>query len=383
MSQDAPDTEPMIGSTPAALAPSVRIPSLSQAAVLTLGRAAVYAFGLLALLALTFAALGIPPEVALSQLWSGAFGDSNSGHLYNISETIIATAPLLLTGLSVIIAWRTGLFSIGAEGQLLVGALAATAVGVHGGAIPGPMLTFAMLIVGGVAGAAWGWIAGWMRVRRNVQEVISTIMLNYVAIYLVRFMVEGPLQERARVNPQSDQLPPGAMFAHLLPRTWSNDIPTRLHTGVALAILAVPLVWLLLYQTSTGFGMRLIGQNADAAKTGRFPVDRLRLQAMCISGALCGVAGVVELLGVTGRLYANFSPGWGYTAIPVALLGGLHPFGAAGSALFFGALTAGSGNLNRFSGVSSVVGNVIQASAVLAVVGARAWQARRAGGETD
>jgi general nucleoside transport system permease protein len=348
-----------------------------------LARLLAYGAGLLALLVVTFSALGIPPLEALSKLWIGAFGDSESGHLYNCSETIVQTAPLLMTALSVIIAWRTGLFSIGAEGQLLVGALAATAVGLHGGGLPGPLLTLVMLIVGGAAGAGWGWIAGWLRVRRNVQEVISTIMLNYVAVYLVRFMVEGPLQEKAHINPQSELLPSGALFAHILPRAWSNDIVTRLHSGVLLAVLAVPLVWLLLYRTEAGFGMRIIGQNAEAARTGRFPVDRLRLRAMILSGALCGVAGTVELLGVTGRLYANFSPGWGYTAIPVALLGGLHPIGSLFSALFFGALTAGTSNLNRFSGVSSVVGNVIQAAAVLAVVGARAWQARRTGNETD
>jgi ABC-type uncharacterized transport system permease subunit len=348
-----------------------------------LARFAVYAVGMAALLVVTFYALGIPPKEALPGLWSGAFGDSESGHLYNCSETIVQAAPLLLTALSVVIAWRTGLFSIGAEGQLLVGALAATAVGLHASNLPGPLLTLLLLIVGGAAGAVWGWIAGWLRVRRNVQEVISTIMLNYVAVYLVRYMVEGPLQERAHVNPQSDALPQSAYFAHLLPRAWSNDIVTRLHSGVLLALIAVPLVWLLLYRTGMGFGMRLAGQNAEAARTGRFPVDRLRLRAMILSGALCGVAGTVELLGVTGRLYANFSPGWGYTAIPVALLGGLHPIGTLFSALFFGALTAGSSNLNRFSGVSSVVGNVIQASAVLAVVGARAWQARRAGGEAE
>src|SRR5579871_5970232 len=264
----------------------------------TLSRAAAYTVGLLALLTATFSLLGIPPRLALSQLLVGAFGDNESGHLYNCSETIVQTAPLLMTALSVVIAWQAGLFSIGAEGQLLVGALAATAVGLHGGRIPGPALTLIMLIVGALAGAAWGWIAGWLRVRRNVQEVISTIMLNYVAVYLIRYMVEGPLQEKARVNPQSDMLPSGALFAHILPRAWSNDIVTRLHSGVLLALLAVPLVWLLLYRTEWGFGMRIIGQNAEAARTARFPVDRLRLRAMVLSGALCGLAGVVELLGV-------------------------------------------------------------------------------------
>jgi len=354
---------------------SDRVRGALRVALLT----AVNIAGLLVLLVVTFLALGIGPQDALGKLWVGAFGDAESGHLYSISETLVDTTPLLLTALSIVVAWRTGLFSIGAEGQLLVGALAATAIGVHCGQTPGPLLTLVMLAAGGFAGAGWGWLAGWMRVKRNVQEVISTIMLNYMALYLVKFMVEGPLQEKEHVNRQSDMMPSGALFAHVLPRAWSNDMVTRLHSGVLIAVLAVPAVWLLLFRTRTGFGMRLVGQNAEAARTGRFPVAKLRIQALVISGALCGIAGVVELLGVTGRLYANFSPGWGYTAIPVALLGGLHPVGAMLSALFFGALTAGSGNLNRFSGVSSVVGNVIQASAVLAVIGVRAWQARRTG----
>jgi simple sugar transport system permease protein len=142
-------------------------------------------------------------------------------------------------------------------------------------------------------------------------------------------------------------------------------------------------VFIYLFYTSNGFGLRVLGQNADAARVARFPVGRLRMQAMLISGALCGLAGAVELLGVTGRLSADFSSGWGYTAIPVALLGGLHPMGVIFSAFFFGALTAGSGNLARFSGVSSVLINVIQAASVLAVVGVRAWKNRTAASETD
>ena len=348
-----------------------------------LARALMSVLGLTALLALTFAALGISPVTGLSALWTGAFGDAESGHLYAISETLVKTAPLLLTGLGVAVAWRAGLFSIGGEGQLLVGAIAATALGRLGATLPGPLLTTIMLVGGMAAGAFWGAIAGWLRVRRNVQEVISTIMLNYIALYLLGWMVEGPLQERAHRISQSDPLPDAALFARLIPMAWSNGIGTRLHSGVLLAFLAVPVLSLLLFHTTFGFGLRVVGQNAEAARTARFPVDSLRVRAMAVSGGLCGLAGVVELLGTTGRLYANFSPGWGYTAIPVALLGGLHPVGTLFSALFFGALTAGSGNLARFSGVSAVLINVIQAAAVLAVVGIRAWQRRRSGSEGE
>jgi simple sugar transport system permease protein len=339
--------------------------------------------GLIALMALAFLALGLSPATALPSLWTGAFGDAAGGHLYPLAETLVKTCPLLLTGLGVVVAWRAGLFSIGGEGQLVMGALAATALAHIAGRLPGPLLTLLMLLVGIAAGAFWGAVAGWLRVHRNVQEVISTIMLNYVALSLLGWAVEGPLQEQAHINRQSDPLPDATLFARVIPAAWSGGVGTRLHSGVILAFLAAVVVSVLLFRTSLGFGLRLIGQNAEAARAARFPVDRLRLQAMAISGGLCGLAGVVELLGITGRLYAEFSPGWGYTAIPVALLGGLHPLGTALSAFFFGALTAGSGNLERFSGVSSTLINVIQAAAVLAVVGARAWRLRRIGSDTD
>lgn len=349
-----------------------------------LARGAGSIVGFVVLLTVTFLALGVSPAEGLRALWVGAFGDAQSGRWYPISETLVKAAPLLLTGLGVVVAWRTGMFSIGGEGQLIVGAIAGTAAAKVGGSLPGPLLTFLILVCGMAAGAFWGWLAGWLRVRRNVQEVIGTIMLNYVAIYLLSWLVDkGPLGEAAKRVAQSDPLPSAALFARLVPPAWSDGIATRLHSGVLLAFLIAPLIYWLLFRTIAGFGMRTVGQNPDVARTTHYNVNSLRLRAMAISGALCGLAGAVELLGITGRLYANFSPGWGFTAIPVALLGGLHPVGTLFSALFFGALTAGSGNLARFSGVSSVLIYILQAVAVLAVVGWRAWQARRSGSETD
>lgn len=338
-----------------------------------------YSIGLIALLCVTFLLLRIPPLEALTSLWTGAFGDSESGHIYSISETLVKTTPLLLTGLGVVVAWKAGMFSIGGEGQLLMGALAGMAMGKIGAVLPPPLLTLLIIFAGAGAGAVWGGIAGWLRVKRGVQEVISTIMLNYMALYLVGWMVEGPLQEKAKRVSQSDPLPDSVLLARILPPSLTNGAIARLHSGALVALLAVVVVSLLLYRTRSGFGMRLIGQNPEAAQTARYDVDSLRMRAMAISGSLCGLAGVVELLGVTGRLYANFSPGWGFTAIPVALLGGLTPIGTAASALFFGALTEGSENLARFSGVSSVLIYVIQAAAVLAVVGAKAWQSLKKG----
>lgn len=338
---------------------------------------AASALGVALLLAITFVALGIRPSIGFTAVWVGAFGSAADGHLYAISETLVKTAPLLFAALSIVVAWRAGLFSIGAEGQILIGAIMATVIGRWATAAPGPLVTGVALISSAAAGAGWSLIAGWLRVRRNVQEVVSTIMLNYVALYLLGWLVQGPLQERGGHLPQSDPLPDGVLFARLIPAAWAGGVTPRLHTGVLLAFLAAPLVFWLLYRTVAGFEMRVTGQNADVARSCLYPVDRLRMLAMAVSGALCGAAGAVELLGVTGRLYADFSPGWGYTAIPVALLGGLHPLGAALSALLFGALTAGTDNLARRTGVSLALIDIIQATAVLAAVAIRAWRARR------
>ncbi len=351
----------------------------------SLAWAAIYFLGFLVLLTATFLVLRIPPLVGLNSLCVGAFGDAHSGHLPALSDTLIEAAPLLLTGLGVVVAWRAGLFSIGGEGQLLMGALAATMLAKHGKHLSPPLLTALMVTSAMLAGSLWGALAGWLRVKRKVQEVISTIMLNYVAKFVVSWLVLGALQEHTHHNPQSESLSNALLFARLLPREWTGGLQTSLHIGVPLAFMAFPIVWLMLFHTRFGFGLRLVGQNAEAAKTARFPVEKLRVQAMAISGALCGLAGVIELLGgATGSLPAEgFSPGWGYTAVPVALLGGLNPAGTLLSALFFGGLTQGCRNLAQFQSVPTVLIYLVQAMAVLAVVGIRAWNARRTGRETN
>ncbi|MCW3054099.1 MAG: nucleoside transporter rane protein [Chthonomonadales bacterium] len=360
-------------------------PSLLMRTLRCLLQIAGYTLGFLLLLSLTFLVLHIPPAEALRSLWTGAFGDAQSGHLASVSNTLIETTPLVLTGLGVVVAWRAGLFSIGGEGQLLMGALAATALAKVGAHLPAPLLTVLMVLVATLAGAVWGALAGWLRVRRNVQEVISTIMLNYVAKFVVSWLVLGVFQEHTHHNPQSESLPNVVLFARLLPRQWSDNMQTSLHGGIFLALLAVLLITVALYRTPMGFGLRVMGQNAEAARAARFPVDALRMKAMAISGGLCGLAGVIELLGSsTGSLPANdFSSGWGYTAVPVALLGGLHPGGTLLSALFFGALTAGCRNLSQFQAVPTVLIYLVQGMAVLAIVGGRTWRARRTGSETE
>ena len=361
-----------------------RIPAPISAVFRALLPACAYFAGTASLLTLSLLALRIPVAPAMAAICSGAFGDEESGHWYAISETLVKSTPLLFTGLSVTIAWRAGMFSIGAEGQLLVGGLASLAVWAMSRTLPPSLLVVLMLIAGSLAGAGWSAIAAWMRTRRSAPEVITTIMLNYVALNLIGWLVsdQGILHGKTQSGPHSDPLPALVSLPRLIPIAWTG-LQTRVHLGAALALIAVPLVWIGLNRTAEGFGMRLIGQNPEAARTARFPIDRLRMQAMLCAGALAGLAGSVELLGITGRLGRDFSGGWGYTAIPVALLGGLSPVGTLFSALFFGALAAGSNNAQRTVGVPSVVAYVIQAATVLGIVGVRAWKNRRAGMEAD
>jgi len=303
---------------------------------------------------LTMLAARANPVLALGALVGGALGDR-----FALTDTLVKSCPLVLTGLAVAIAFQSGVWNIGAEGQLLVGALAATAAAAPIAAWPRPIAIVATLAAGAGAGGAWAWLAIVLRVRRNVSEVIATIMLNFVAANLVGWAVHGPLMEAGGRYPQSDPLP----AATRLPASTAG-----LHAGLAIAALAVPFAWWLLYRTALGFRCRAAGVNAEAARVaGLDPVGAV-IAAMVASGALAGLAGAIEVSGVTGRLFEQFSGGQGYTAIAVALLARLHPAGVAAAALFFGALAAGSGAMQRTAGVSAVFVAIVQATVILALL---------------
>ena len=325
--------------------------------------ALVMAFGL-TLLVIVLARQS--PREVMTALVQGAFGNR-----YAVTDTLTKTVPLLLTGLGVAIAFRARLWNIGGEGQFLVGALAASALGAYAlDGLPAPVLLPLILLAGAAAGAAWAGLAGWMRVRRSVPEVISTIMLNFVAAQLLSYLVHGPMQERSHAQPASEALGANAT----LPALW----------GVPLALVMVVVVAVFLFQTRAGFAQRVVGANPDAARVAGMDVDRTRLTAMLWSGALCGLAGAVELSGVMGTLYENYAPGYGFTAVAVALLGRLNPWGIIASALFFGALTAGSGSMERMAGVSANLSYVLQAVTLLVLLGFQwvRWERRRAAMES-
>jgi simple sugar transport system permease protein len=212
-----------------------------------------------------------------------------------------------------------------------------------------------------MGGAAWATLAGWLYIRRGVEIVISTILLNFVAVQLLGYAVSGPLQEAKRTVPQTDLLPK----ALLLPKF---DRQLDLNAGVILAIVLAVALAIFLYRTATGFRLRLVGENPRVATVNYIPADRVQLRAMALSGGLCGLAGGVEYLGLVGQLGTTFPQQWGFLGIPVALLGGLNPITTMFSAFFFGALFAGTDNLARFSPSGTTIVYVIQAAAVLAYV---------------
>jgi len=292
------------------------------------------------------------PLIAFGALAEGAFGS-----LDGLSEVAVKTCPLLLTGLAITVAFRAGAWNIGAEGQLVLGGMAMAIFGTRLDMLPGALALVLCLLAAAFAGAAWAAIAALLKVYRNVNEIISTIMLNFIALYLVGYFVQGPFMEAGGRYPQTDAISAALWMPRLS--------PYRIHLGLVFGVMLAAAAQFLLYRTVVGYEMRAAGLNRGAAHLAGIDVNRRLLLALLISGALAGFAGAVEVSAITRRMYENFSPGWGFTAIAVALLGRLNPLGIVVAAFFFGALDAGSNAMQRSAGVSSVLVSVIQATVIL------------------
>lgn len=329
--------------------------------------AVLLAIAIAGVVAAVLAISGFSVAPAFAALARGA-----AGSYYAIfSATLVRATPLILTGLAVAIAFKGGILNIGAEGQLLAGATLAATVTLAWGDALGAAALLVALPVAAVGGAAWAAIPAWLRRRFGVLEVISTIMMNFIALYGVGYLVRGPLQEPSRIYPQSSSIPAAAQLPLLISGT-------RLHIGFALAVLAALVAWYAMRHHASGFRLRVVGANPSAAASaGRVDVARVSTRAFLLSGALAGLAGGIELTGVTYALYENLSPGYGYTAIAVALLAGLHPGFVLASGIFLGGLEAGAAAMQREAGVPLVVVNVVEALIILAIVGASAGIARR------
>ena len=297
------------------------------------------------------AAMGYAPGAALGALAYGAVGTKAAW-----TATFLKSTPLLLTGLAVALCFRAGVWNIGAEGQLLAGALFATAVATRVFAeSTGVWVMPGVILAGAAGGAIFGAIAGALRAGRGVSEVISTILLNFVAIQLVALAVHGPLQEAAGAYPKSDPFPDAALLPAL----------GRFHLGVAAAFCCALLAQWLLFRTAFGYRVRAVGHSARAARFAGISPARTSFAVLTLAGGVAGLAGAFEVAGVTGQLYEGISPGHGYTAIAVALIARLHPLAVIPSALFFGGLEAGAGAMQRAAGVPAVVTQIVQGTTIL------------------
>ncbi len=323
----------------------------------------------LVVLALGLELAGYDSGAALGALWSGAFGS-----WYALtSATLVRAVPLILIGLGLALAFRGGAFNIGAEGQFYAGAIAATWIGLSVGHLPSPLAVAAVLSGAVLAGALWVAIPVLLRVRYGVLEVISTLLLNFVAEALTSLLVQGPLQESQHIYPQSDPIAESARLP-LLPGT-------RLHAGLALALAGAVLLHWVFSRTLWGFRLRAVGLGPRAAEiAGRIDSRWITALALALSGAIAGLAGGVEVSGVSYALFQNLSPGYGFTAIAVALLGRLHPFGVVLAGLLFGALEAGAGAMQREADVPAVAVYLVEAVVIIVVL--LAESARRHGATT-
>lgn len=309
---------------------------------------------------------GYDPLAAFSAMWQGAFAD-----LRTITELLIKAIPLILIAAGLAVAFRASIWNIGAEGQFYAGAVAATAVGIYAGGLPAILHVPLVLAAAILAGALWGMLAGWLKVRFNASEIVTTIMLNYIAIIGTGYLVTGPMIEAVGKYPQTAKIAEAAMLFRFLP-------PTRLHIGFLIALLVCLVLYVLLFKTSAGYAIRAVGINADAARYAGINVQKNILLAMAISGGAAGLAGGVEIAGVAFRLYQQISPGFGFDAIAVSLLANNNPIGIIFSGILFGALRSGSEMMQITAHIPSVLVYAIQGLVILAVVAFGVYRARTA-----
>ena len=300
---------------------------------------------------------GVPASAAFGEILAGALGSR-----LGVTETLVRATPLILTGLAAAVAFRARVWNIGAEGQLYVGAISVAALGTAlGGAAPAIAVPL-MMLAGAAAGALLLLAPLALRLRFGVDEVVTTLLLNFIAVLFVSMMVEGPLKDPLAFGwPQSAPVPPGTELPKLVPRT-------RLHVGLVLALALALIVHLVQSRTLFGLRARAVGLNAAGARFAGVPVARTLVAVACLSGALAGLAGAVEVLGVKGYASTELSPGFGYTGILVAMLAALHPLGVVAAALFAAILFVGADGMSRALDVPTYIADVTVALALLAML---------------
>jgi simple sugar transport system permease protein len=334
------------------------MPALALAAALAVG-------------AVMLLILKVNPIEAYAALFGGALGTSSG-----LMQSAVKATPLLLVGLGIVIAFRANVINIGAEGQIIAGSLMSTWFAVTFRDWPGAVLLPAVLVLGFAAGALWGFVPGLLKARLGVNEILSTVMMNAIALQLMNYLLGGPMIDPAEVEAgtfiaQSARLPEQVWLPRLVPQT-------LLHAGIVIALLLAGAVYVFLWRTTPGYRIRAVGLNPDAARYAGIPVPFYQALSLTLAGGFAGLAGVVEVLGVHHRLLEGITGGYGFTGIVAALFGKLHPLGAIPASYFFGSLLVGADKMQRAVQVPSALIDTLLGVVVLFVVGAEWWSSRRA-----
>ncbi len=313
--------------------------------------------------------LKVNPITAYAELIKGAFG-STSG----LTQTLVKATPLLLVGLGICIAFRASVINIGGEGQIIVGAIAATWFPLTFRTWPGWLLIPSTLLVGFAAGALWGFVPGILKARLRVNEILSTVMMNAIALQLMNLLIRSVLMDPAGITAgtylaQSERLPEQAWLTRLVPQT-------LLHSGSLIAVVLAVLVYIFLWRTTIGYRIRAVGFNPEAARFSGINVPFNQALALTLAGGFAGIAGAIEVLGVQHRLLEGITSGYGFSGIVAALFGGLHPLGTIPASILFGALLVGGDKMQRATQVPNSLISTILGLVVLFVVGSALWSRR-------
>ncbi len=316
-------------------------------------------FAAMLLGAIVMKLLDFDPMIAFMSMFSGALGNPNA-----ISISINKAMPVIMTALSYGIAYRSGIINLGAEGQLYIGTLVATLVGTNFAQMPSILHILLTIIAGFIGGALYGSIVALLKIRFKANELITTIMLNYVATIFVSYMIAGPIKDTTGSSnfPQSRQILESARFYNVFSGT-------KLHVGIFVVIAALVFYYVFLYKTKKGYEVRVIGLNSTAGEYAGMNISRSMILAMVLAGGMAGLGGVIELLGVQPRLMDGFSVNFGFDGIAVALLGGNTALGIGLSGLLFGILKSGSNKMQMMTGAPIAVIYMIQGFIILFIIG--------------
>jgi simple sugar transport system permease protein len=319
--------------------------------------------------------LGANPLVAYRALLEGAFGSVNS-----LADTLVRATPLLFVGVGICIAFRGGVINIGGEGQFVAGALLGTIVALSFPEGPALLVVPLAFLAGAAGGAVWGGIPGFLKARFNVNEILSTVMMNQIAVQGMNFLLLGPLIDPVQLE-RASRIPQTARIsrAFSLPRL----VPTRLHLGTLIAVVMAVVVYVLLWRTTLGYRIRAVGLNPEAARYAGINVPRHIVLSMALSGAMAGLAGAVQIFGVNFRVFTDgsatgFTGSAGFHGIVAALFGQLHPLGTIPASFLFGGLLVGANKLQRAVQVPAALIVTLNGLVVVFVVGTELWRQKRA-----